>query len=108
MNWEAFAGAGANDFVQLTVREDSGYIVFDSGFPGQPSALPGSARLVTIPSGTLTAASIYNAALTFGHITSRDSTAIPGGLGVTTYASQTRFLLITTGAGTESPSRSCC
>ena len=100
VSWNAFANAGANDYIQLTLTDDSGNIVFNSGFPGQSTALAGTARSVTIPASTLSSGSTYQAALTFGHITSRDQTDYTGGLGVTTYSQQTRFNLMTTGSNT--------
>jgi Bacterial Ig-like domain len=97
VSWNAFANATANDFVQLTLQNDSGDVVFDTGLPGQSTALPGTALSATIPANKLTAGSSYDAVLRFGHITSRDATDYPGGTGVTTYAQETRFTVATTG-----------
>jgi hypothetical protein len=98
VTWTPQSGTTADDYVQLTVTNGSGDLVFNSGFPGQASALPGTAASVTIPANILEAGNTYSAALTFGHITSRDQTDYPGGVGMTTFSQQTRFSLKTTGS----------
>ena len=97
VSWNAFANATANDFVRLSVMDDSGDVVFDSGAPGQSTALPGTARSATIPANLLMSGSTYDAALSFGHITSRDTTDYPGGTGVTSYGQETHFTVATAG-----------
>jgi hypothetical protein len=104
VNWNALDNAGPNDFVELRLKDDSGDVVFDTGAPGQPSALPGTARSAAIPANTLSSGGAYDAALTFGRITSRDTADYPGAVGVTTYAQETRFTLITTGDSGGGPS----
>ena len=66
VNWNSFTGAGANDFVQLIINDEFGQTVFSTGFPGDPTALPGTARSVTIPADTLAEGDSYNAVLTLG------------------------------------------
>lgn len=88
LTWNAFAGAGANDFVQVTIADESGDVVFQTGLPGQASALSASAQSVTVPANTLTEGA-YRATIAFNHVLSRDTAALAGAIGLTTLSSAT-------------------
>ncbi len=46
---ERLCGSVASDFIQLTVTDSSGKIVFQTGRPGQDNVLSGQATSVTFP-----------------------------------------------------------
>lgn len=60
LQWDAFPGGTASDFIQVEVGEE-----FSSDDLGKPGALPGTATSVTIPAGTLQANSNYDGSITF-------------------------------------------
>lgn len=98
LSWNAFAGSVASDFIQLTVTDSSGMIVFQTGRPGQDSVLGGGAASVTIPAGQLSAGN-YDATLAFHRVISEDTQSYAGGYGIASYAKETSFTIQATGGG---------
>lgn len=102
LNWNAFAGAGANDFVLVTVSDDSSTVGFRTGFPGQPNALAGTAQSVNIPANTLKSG-VNTVIVGFNKVASRDTTSLAGAVGITTYSAATTITVTvggtTTGGG---------
>ena len=97
LNWNAFAGATGDDYVQLTVFDDNEEVVFQTPWPGQAGALNGSARSVAIPANSLNAQRNMGL-LSFTRAT-RSTTALPGTVVLTTFASETFFSIRTGGGG---------
>jgi hypothetical protein len=60
LGWDAFPGGGSTDFVFVVIGS-----VFSSTNIGSPGALPGTARTITIPAGTLQAGSNYDSTIGF-------------------------------------------
>jgi hypothetical protein len=100
LNWNAFEGGAATDWIHLVVMDEFGDTIFETGYPGQSGELNGAARSVTIPAGVLNSGMSYTAALSFAKITSRN-TASFGGLGITTYRTKTRLTLQAAGSGED-------
>lgn len=61
LGWDAFSGVGADTCIQVEIYGE----IFQTPSLGLPDALPGSARSVTIPAGTLQPDSAYQGAITF-------------------------------------------
>jgi hypothetical protein len=98
LNWNSFTGASANDFVQLTVTDSSGNVLFQTGFPGQANALAGSALSATIPANTLQSAG-NTAVVSFNHVASLDTTSLAGATGATIFTKATSLSLTPAGSG---------
>lgn len=98
LNWNAFEGATANDYIQLTVLNADGNVVFQTGWPGQTTVLNGTARSVTIPPNRL-AAGNNRGLLTFTRTATRTTTALAGATGLITAAKETLFSLRTGSGG---------
>jgi hypothetical protein len=98
LTWNAFEGGTSGDFIQLTVMDKDDNVVFQTAWPGQPGVLDGTARTVTIPANSLSAGK-NTAILSFTKVTSRDTTALTGATGLTTYARDTVFTLLAGSGG---------
>ena len=68
VNWDAFQGGTASDYIVLSVDDSSG-VLFHTPYPGTNGVLTGTATSATIPAGTLTANSNYTAELVFYRFT---------------------------------------
>ena len=99
LSWNAFAGATAGDFVQVTITDEGENVVFQTGWPGQATMLDGSARSVTIPANRL-GTGTQHGLLSFTRAATRSTTALAGATGYTTFARETIFTLKTGGGGT--------
>ncbi len=68
IEWAAMGGT-SGDFIQVSVSrlggEDDGFIVWETGMPGDPSALDGTDTAVSIPAGELQPGTDYQAELLF-------------------------------------------
>ena len=69
VNWDAFQGGTASDYIVLSVDDSSG-VLFHTPYPGTNGAvLTGTATSAMIPAGTLTANSNYTAEVVFYRFT---------------------------------------
>ena len=59
VQWDPWADGSAADFVQFTVKDNSGAVVFETPFLTQPETLNGLATSALIPAGTLSPAKPY-------------------------------------------------
>ncbi len=99
--WDA-PGMTANDFVQLTVEDLNGNVVYETGAPGE--GLNGTDTQHTIPGGRLQPGRIYEATLMFAKIVQMDSSSYGGGVtGVAAYLKETHFHIVTTGGTDTQP-----
>ncbi len=99
VNWNAFEGGTSGDFIQFTVKDENENIVFQTGWPGQASALSGTARSVTIPANRL-ASRNNQGALLFMKVTERNTASFGGVPGWVGAGKETVFSLRTAGGGT--------
>ncbi len=93
ISWDAFAGAGANDYVEFDI-EDSGTVIFST--TTDTSAV--------IPDGLLAPDTSYDAVLRFVRVTQTDTTGYPGATGTAGFFNATQFSISTGtgGGGTDS------
>ncbi len=106
LDWTAFSGGGAADFIEVQVSDDSSHTVFMTPAYGTAGALNGTATSVEIPADTLTADSYYMVKLTFIKVVTADTTSYSGATGLAGYYKHTTSVLITsagTGGGDSTP-----
>ncbi len=96
VTWDAFVGGTANDYVQFSIDEETGDSIFETGNPGEATALNGTNTSATIPGGTLQPGRTYRARVLFAR-GSFETTAYPGVLGISAFYKQTSFPLVTVG-----------
>lgn len=66
VQWTAFTGGGATNFIMLTVHDkNGGEEVFGTAGPGAPGSLNGTVTQATIPANTLLAGHAYEAEVLF-------------------------------------------
>ncbi len=94
--------ATAADFLSLSIKDAQNRDIYNSGDPGEVTALDGSRTTLTIPAGILVAGRTYSASLLLGRL-NKYPNLYPGALGVCGRYSQTRFSLQTTGTTTVVP-----
>jgi hypothetical protein len=100
LQWEAFAGGTANDFIVVEVRDDStDQDVFMSPLPGSPGALSGTATQLTLPANTLQTGRGYELSLIFAKVVGSNTTAYPGVAALAFHISETSFALGPKGTG---------
>jgi hypothetical protein len=97
LNWQAFAGGTAADYIAVEIESEYGAAVFESPNPGQPGALTGTATGILIPAGTLAPGRTYIATVAFLKVVDQETAAYPGLLAVAGYFSETEFSITTTG-----------
>ena len=95
LNWDAFTSGTADDFIQVSLVNQSGTTVFKTPNFWEASPLTGTARSVAIPAGTLIAGQSYNAQLLFANASALDRTTYKNSLGTTAYTKRTAFSLQT-------------
>ena len=101
VTWDNLPSGGAGDFVQLTIEGGNGDAIFSTPAQGEPGALTGSSTSATIPAGTLASGSSYNGRLLFQKIASDDPVAYPGADGITSFATETVFSVLTSGTSVD-------
>lgn len=75
IQWSPMTGGTASDFILCVVSErESGETIHESGMPGSPTQLDGTAEEFTIPAGTLEAGHSYEAEVIFVKIVDLDTT----------------------------------
>lgn len=100
LRWDAFTGGTTGDGIWVTIEDDTGSTVFQTGSPGAPGGLTGVDTSVVIPAQTLAAGTNYDCYLSFNRVTTLDGSSIPGALGIAAYVRETRMPLKTAaGAG---------
>lgn len=97
IGWLAFSGGTSGDFIRLTLRDSSGDKSFDTGDFGSPDAFNGTNLSSVIPANTLYSGEVYLGELMFSHLTTIDSTSIPGATGAVVFTKKTSFSVKTTG-----------
>lgn len=106
LRWDAFAGATANDRVEIIIFNDQGTEVFrlpdECATPPKP--LSATATSVVIPAGTLqTGGRTYAVELGFFKTSDFKNNASPAYTAAGGYFQQTRFNIKTTGGATTGP-----
>jgi hypothetical protein len=94
VSWNPFTGGTASDFVQFSIRADSGNDPFSTGGPGDADSLNGTATSVTIPAHALQPGRTYSVQLIFARLTASNATFAYGFSG---FFSETEATLKTTG-----------
>lgn len=97
--WDPMTSGTADDFIQLSIADAGGQIVFSTPDAGEPGALDGTQTSLLIPAGTLVANQTYSADLMFVNIIGQNTTAYPGAVGATTYIARTDFNMQTAPTG---------
>ncbi|EEF61768.1 Ig domain-containing protein [Pedosphaera parvula] len=97
LTWDAIAGATANDFLQIQIRDCTGNKVIASPEFGKSGGLNGLATAFTIPAQTLRSGMTYTAEMQVVRISTFDNTSYPGASGVAAYLDDLQMNLITTG-----------
>lgn len=93
LQWDAFAGATANDGISLDISDLAGNTVFEAPDVCVPRDLPVNATSVVIPAGTLAAGQTYAGTLTFGRVFYFSTNAVAGMAGSGSVSGSTRFTL---------------
>ncbi len=95
LQWDAIAGATANDTLWVVIADVTGNPVFSTPYPPMDLAdsLKGTATSVVIPTNTFQLGHAYVGTITFFRTTSVNTTGYPGAVGVTVVAVQTWFPL---------------
>jgi hypothetical protein len=95
INWDAWPGGTANDFIQLRIEDGDGDNVFETPDFDDKDALDGRATGAVIPGGTLEPGKTYDARLTFHRCVAIDSSSYAGALGQALYFARTKFKIRT-------------
>ena len=94
LNWNAFTGAGANDYISLSIS-DASHVVFQAPDPCVPRTLAVSATSIVVPAGTLTSNKVYTAVLSFGRNFYSSTNAVPQMAGSGSIVRITQFTINT-------------
>lgn len=101
LQWNAFTGAAANDFISMYISDNAGHILFQAPNLCIPRELPVTATSIVIPANTLQADRTYSAEILFGQSFYFSTNTIPEMHGYGNTIRATRFPLATgTGGGT--------
>ena len=93
--WNTFSSGTTNDFVRFEIDDASGLTITNSPEFGDPGQLDGTATSFLIVADTLAPNAAYTGIVEFVKITTRDTSSVPGAIGVTAYMETTRFPLET-------------
>jgi hypothetical protein len=106
LQWNGFAGAGANDHQALAIVEIPAGIVFMAPDPCVPRELPISANSILIPANTLQSNKTYRATLSYFRVFYASTNAVPDMGGYGNIVKTTGFSLATgTGGGPAAAAR---
>ena len=97
--WDPMTSGTADDFIQFSIADAGGQIIFSTPSAGESGALNGTQTSLLIPAGTLTANQTYSADLMFVNVVGLNTTAYPEVAGVTTYIARTDFDMQTVPTG---------
>ena len=103
LTWDAWSGAGANDFIVVLVRDENHLDVHETPFPFQTGALPGTATSFLIPAGVLPSQQTINAEVIFLRAVDHDNTSYAGVDAMAIFATTTLFNLTTSTATAQAP-----
>jgi hypothetical protein len=103
LNWGAFTGAGANDYISLVVSDDLGGVVFQAPDLCVPRILLVTATSIVIPANTLNTNQTYTATLAFGRVFYFSTNAVPQMVGSGSISRNTRFTIDTASGGLPDP-----
>ena len=101
LQWDAFAGATANDRIALEITDAAGNTVFEAPDVCVPRDLPPTATSVVIPAGTLAANQTYTGSLLFGRVFYFTTNTVPLMVGYGSVSGSTQFTIRTAGGGPE-------
>ncbi len=106
LSWNAFTGAGASDYLSLTITDGLGNLLFQAPNPCVPRELPVTATSIVIPANTLETNKSYSAMLAFGRTFYSSTNAVPEMAGFGGVSRSTEFTINTgTGGGAADPAR---
>jgi hypothetical protein len=106
LSWNVFTGAGASDYLSLTITDGVGNILFQAPDPCVPRPLPASATSIVIPANTLPANQTLTGSLSFGRAFYSNTNAVPEMAGFGGMSRHTEFTLKTgAGGGPADPAR---
>lgn len=100
VSWNPFTGGTVSDFVQFSIRSDSGNEAFSTRGPGDSASLNGTATSATIPAHTLQPGSTYRVQLLFARLTPSVASFADGFTG---FFTETGATLKTTGVPDTMP-----
>ena len=105
LRWNAFSGAGADDFLMVSVSdEDTGDVVFEAPDYCLPRELPVTATSVVIPAVTLVDGKTYSAMLIFSKVFYASTNQVPEMSGFGSLSRLTNFSMRAgTGGGPADP-----
>lgn len=95
LNWDTFTGGTTDDFIQVSIVNQSGETVLETQDFWEANPLRGTAKSLVIPAGTLEAGETYSAELLFANASTLDRTTYKNSLGTTAYSKITTFSLQT-------------
>jgi len=99
LSWDSFTSGTTDDFIQLSIRDGDGQVVFSTPDAGESEALDGTSTSVLVPANTLDASQVYSAKLTFVHVVGTDTESYEGAVGVVAYITRTDFTVRTSAPG---------
>ncbi len=97
LSWNPFTGAGASDYISLTITDEQGNVLFQAPNPCVPRDLAVTATSIVIPANTLNTNKLYSGSLAFGHLAYSSTNAVPDMSGFAGVMHSTRFT-VNTGA----------
>ncbi len=100
MHWDAFTGATEQDFIEVTIADAAGGVLFQSPFPGQAGVIPGTATALTIPANTVPPSTTLACQVLFLKVVSQNTSSYPGVTGVAGYYARTIVVFVTGMAST--------
>lgn len=98
LRWNAFTGAGANDYISVMVTDTNGNVMFQAPNLCIPRELPVTATSTVIPANALQTDKTYRGTLTFGRMFYSSTNAVPEMGGFGGHARSTEFT-VKTGSG---------
>jgi len=99
LSWNSFPGAGASDFIALTILDERGQIRFSAPDPCIPRELPSSATSIVIPAKSFATNSILSGTLVFNRNYYYSTNAVPKMAGFGSIGASTQFTIRTTSNG---------
>lgn len=106
LRWNAFTGAGASEYIVLTITDLQGHVVFNAPDPCVPRELPVSATSIVIPANTLPNNQTLRGMLAFGRTFYSSTNTVADMAGFGGQSRDTEFSLRTgNGGGAADPAR---
>ncbi|HWW01487.1 MAG TPA: hypothetical protein VNZ64_17450 [Candidatus Acidoferrum sp.] len=95
LTWAPFSAGGSFDFIQVTLYDILGNLLFQTPGPGQTGSLNGAAKSLVIPANTLPPGAVVGGTLVFAHPVQLYFNSYSGATGVAAYYTSTDFVLAT-------------